>query len=399
MTSFRYEAINADGTLLKGEVEGRDLRDASRELKRRGLTPVVLDPAKVKALKGRTKALGIRERMLAVGELAMLVEAGVPLAEALPTLADRGDDGPLARAFTEMDRQLKRGRSILEALRAGFPELPPYAFQLVEAGAETGELGSALRDAAEQMEAEDRLNQDLRNALTYPLVLVCAGVGAVLFIFTAVVPRFAQMFAGKMNELPALSRWVLGVGVFVNDNLLLSLGAVAALVAMVVVSLRRPETRRVLFEGALLTPVIGPWLSEQEIARWAGMMAKLLGNKVPLMRALELSRGALRSARFAQQMGQVERVVRGGAALSRAIADHTRFDATSLNLIRVGERAGQLAQMLTSLAKLHERTSRDRLKRVMTLIEPAAILIIGGVIGVFLVAIILAITSVNQITL
>jgi general secretion pathway protein F len=399
MTSFRYEAINADGTLLKGELDARDVRDASRELKRRGLTPVILDPAKAKALKGKAKALGIRERMLAVGELAMLVEAGVPLAEALPTLAERGDDGALARAFTEMDRQLKRGRSILEALKAGFPELPAYAFQLVEAGAESGTLGPALKDAAAQMEAEDRLNQELRNALTYPIVLVCAGVGAVLFIFTAVVPRFATMFAGRMNELPALSRWVLGIGVFVNENLLMTLSAVAAIVAAVVVSLKRSETRRQLFELGLRLPVIGPWLAEQEIARWSGMMAKLLANKVALMRALDLSRGALRSARLAQQMSQVERVVRGGAALSRAIADHTRFDPTSLNLIRVGERAGQLPEMLASLAALHERTSRDRLKRVLSLIEPAAILIIGGVIGVFVTAIILAITSVNQITL
>ena len=399
MTSFRYEAINPDGTLLKGEVEARDVKDASRELKRRGLTPVALDPAKARTLKGRARALGIRERLLAVSELAMLVEAGVPLGEALPTLAERGDDGPLARAFTEMDRQLKRGRSVLEALRSGFPELPPYVFQLVEAGAETGALGSALKDATAQMEAEDRLNQELRNALTYPIVLVCAGIGAVLFIFTAVVPRFAAMFAGKMNELPALSRWVLGIGVFVNDNLLLTLLVLAGVVGMVVLSLRRPETRRQLFELALWVPVIGPWLAEQEIARWAGMMAKLLANKVALMRALELARGALRSTLLAQQMSQVERVVRGGAALSRAIADHTRFDATSLNLIRVGERAGQLAEMLSSLAALHERTSRDRLKRVLSLIEPVAILLIGGVIGVFVTAIILAITSVNQITL
>src|SRR5687767_6853586 len=124
MTSFRYEAINPDGTLLKGQVEARDIKDATRELKRRGLTPVALDEAKTRALKRRARTLGPRERMLAISELAMLVEAGVPLAEALPTLAERGSDDPLARAFTEMDRQLKRGRPILEALRAGFPDLP-----------------------------------------------------------------------------------------------------------------------------------------------------------------------------------------------------------------------------------------------------------------------------------
>lgn len=399
MTSFTYEAINPDGTLLKGQLEARDLKDASRELKRRGLTPIVLDQAKARALKGKSRAMGPRERMLAIGELAMLVEAGVPLAEALPTLAERGDDTALARAFTEMDRQLKRGRPILEALRAGFPDLPAYVFQLVEAGAETGELAAALKDASLQMEADDKLRQEMRNALTYPIVLVVSGIGAVLFIFTAVVPRFSAMFAGRMDELPALSRWVLGLGNLVNDNLSVSLLGTASLGALTVVALRRPEIRRRLFELALRLPVIGPWLSEQETARWAGMMAKLLANKVALMRALDLARGALKSPTLAQQMAQVERMVRGGAALSRALGDHTRFDATSLNLIKVGERAGQLPQMLGSLAALHERASRDRMKRVLALIEPLAILLIGGVIGVFLTAIILAITSVNQIAL
>ena len=168
-------------------------------------------------------------------------------------------------------------------------------------------------------------------------MLVCAGVAAVLFMFTAVVPRYASMFAGRMNEVPALSRWVLTIGVFVNDNLLMTLAAVAGLVALVLLALRRPETRLQLFELALKVPVIGPWLTEQEIARWSGMMAKLLANKVALMRALELARGSLRSAELARQMSQVERVVRGGQALSRAIGDHTRFDPTSLNLVRVGE--------------------------------------------------------------
>src|SRR5436190_1933633 len=164
MTSFRYEAINPDGTLLKGQVEARDIRGATRELKRRGLTPVVLDEAKARALKNRARTLGPRERMLAIGELAMLVEA------------------------------------------------------------------------------EDKMRQEMRNALTYPLVLICAGVGAVLFIFTAVVPRFSAMFAGRMNELPALSRWVLGLGVMVNDNLAASLLATAGALALLVLALRRPET-------------------------------------------------------------------------------------------------------------------------------------------------------------
>jgi general secretion pathway protein F len=270
-------------------------------------------------------------------------------------------------------------------------------FQLVAAGVETGELGAALRDAANQMEYEDRLRQDMRTALTYPTILVVSGLAAVLFIFTAVVPRFSVMFSGRFGELPALSRVVLGMGNAVNDNLVVVVCLLAGAAGLVVLAARQPFVRLAALELGLKLPVLGPWLAQSEIARWSTMAAKLLGNRIPLMRVLELARGGLRSVTLADQMLQVERMVRTGVSLSKALADHTDLESTSVNLVRIGEHAGKLPEMLKSLAEMHDKAGRDRLKRVLLLVEPVAILLIGGIIGVFITAVILAITSVNQI--
>jgi general secretion pathway protein F len=205
------------------------------------------------------------------------------------------------------------------------------------------------------------------------------------------------MFAGRFHELPWLSRAVLGIGLWVNDNLPLALLAACLSVASVVATWRVRSVRQWALDTSIKIPIVGPWLVESEMARWAGMMAKLLGNRVSLMRALQMARSSLAVTGFVDQMNQVERFVRGGGALSTGLADYTRFDATSVNLVRVGERAGNLPSMLQSLAAMHDNASRDRMKRVLLLIEPAAILLIGGVIGVFITAVILAITSVNQI--
>jgi general secretion pathway protein F len=277
------------------------------------------------------------------------------------------------------------------------PSLPAYVFQLVAAGVETGELGAALRDAANQMEYEDRLRQDMRTALTYPTILVVSGLAAVLFIFTAVVPRFSVMFSGRFGELPALSRVVLGMGNAVNDNLVVVVCLLAGAAGLVVLAARQPFVRLAALELGLKLPVLGPWLAQSEIARWSTMAAKLLGNRIPLMRVLELARGGLRSVTLADQMLQVERMVRTGVSLSKALADHTDLESTSVNLVRIGEHAGKLPEMLKSLAEMHDKAGRDRLKRVLLLVEPVAILLIGGIIGVFITAVILAITSVNQI--
>jgi general secretion pathway protein F len=260
-------------------------------------------------------------------------------------------------------------------------------------------LTGALKDAGLQMQYDERVRKDVRNALIYPLFLIVMGTVATLFIFLFVVPRFAGMMKGRLQLLPPFSRAIFHFGMFLHDNLLSVAGLVLLFAAAIVVLLRRPAIRARLRELAVRLPGLGNMLTEAEAGRWTAMLATLLQNRVPLVQSLSLARDSLLLESFKAQLAQVERAVRGGSGLGGALADYRIFDESLVNLINVGERSGRLADMLKSAAHLAEQKGRDRIKRLMALLEPVSILVIGCVIGVIVMSLFTAITSINNVSL
>ena len=295
-----------------------------------------------------------------------------------------------------MSRELQRGQAFSATLAgAGLP-LPEYVHQLARAGEMTGELGRALRDAAAQMEYEQQLRNEMRNALIYPMVLVVAGIVAVSIMFIFVVPKFSTLLK-EGDKLPFLGWAVLALGTWVREHFWWLAIALALAGVGGAWMLRKPELRAQALDRLSRWPIVGPWLVESDTARWAKVLGALLGNRVPLMRGLELAQGGVQLPHRRARMGEVTRAVRGGASLADALEDHDALTATGYNLVRVGERSGKLASMLDSLARLYEEAGRNRMKRVLILLEPLAILVIGGVIGTIILGVILAITSANDL--
>ena len=184
---------------------------------------------------------------------------------------------------------------------------------------------------------------------------------------------------------------------FVKDNLLaVGLGTLAV-VGGVVVMLTNPVIRAGALQVLSRTPILGAWLVETEIGRWAAMLGTLLENRVPILTAMELAQEGMRLRTVRQKLQQALREVRGGKKITDALAGSRVLNATGLNLIRVGERSGELAKLLRTLAALYETSGQQRLKRFLILLEPVAILTIGVVIGTIMIAIMLAITSLSNI--
>lgn len=397
MPRFRFEAVNAEGVQLNGELDAGSDREAARALERRGLSVLRLDPSRAASPGvGRTGRLGLQDQILAFHELATMLHAGVALAEAVDAQARSAHHPRLVAAFESIAQGLRRGRAFSEALEASALPLPAYVPTLVRAGEQSGLLARALSDAVEQMGYDHAVRGEVRQALTYPAVLVLAGIGAILLMFVFVVPKFSGLLT-RAQELPLLAWAVLGSGLFVRDNLLwLGLG-LAALVGVALRWLADPARRALAQERLERLPVLGPWRIEAETASWAKVLATLLGNRVPLMDALQLSLDAVRSPARRRRLEEVARSVRGGMPLAEALEQQSALTATGYNLIRVGERSGELPAMLRSLAQLCQDAGRTRMKQFLALLEPLAILVIGSVIGVIMIGIILAITSVNDI--
>lgn len=399
---YSYEAINREGQLLKGQIHATSQLDALRVLKEQDLTPIAVaevGTSRKTIARRSAKGASLDEKAIVFRELATLLAAGVPLAEAVHSTSQAHDENQIGAAFDLVYRQLRGGDPLSVALQSAELELPEFVFQLIGAGELTGKLAQALHSATDQMEYEQKIRQEMRNALIYPSILVFAGIAATLLIFVVVVPKFTNMLKNAHAQIPAISVWVLKTGLFVKQNLLWFGLGTGAIVAGIVLILSNPKTRKQLMEGISHLPLIGAWLIDTEIGRWASMLGTLLDNKVPIVRAMELSESGVQLRAVSHKLQLAVRDLRAGKKLADALALHRTVNPMGINLVRVGERTGELPGMLKTLGHLYENASRERMKRFLILLEPATILIVGCVIGFIMVAIMLAITSLSTITL
>ena len=391
---FQYSAAGSAGQVVNGSISAGSEAEALQLLQQQGLVPMALAAAGPAQARRRARGTAsAQDKRLVVRELATLLKAGVPLGEAVESLALAHADSAVGPAFAHMQGSLRGGLRFSQALADSGLVLPPYVAQMTAAAELTGKLAEALADAATQMEYDDRMRQEMRNALIYPAVLVLSGIGATLLTFLVVVPKFANMLKSSKADLPALSVWVLQTGLFVKANLLwIGLAALALVLAGVVV-FARPQARAWAWERLAHVPLVGRWLREIEIGRWAALLGILLENRVPIVRAMELAQEAIRLGDMRFKLELALRELRAGKRLADALAGSGLFAPTGLNLVRVGERSGQLAMMLRTLATLYESAARERMKRFLILLEPVAILLIGAVIGTIMIAIMMAITG------
>ncbi len=398
MLAFRYQAIDRSGNQVSGTVDASSDGDASRKLAGQGLTPYALKASRPGGWAGpRRKSASTRELQLVLQEFTTLLEAGVGLVTSLSSLAKSSHHPALTSAFADMERAVRRGESFSMALRESRLPVPEYLHQLVHAGEATGRLAESIRGGVQQFEYDQRVQKELVGAMIYPAVLVGSGVVAVGIIFMWVVPRFGGLLTQHGESMPALSRWTIATGVWLSSNAWM-VGLALVLMAVAVRALyKAPGFVDALAERIAGLPIIGQWLIEAEVGRWASTLAALLSGKVELIRALNLSAASVRMRFLRNRLASVAKSVKGGVTLSAALRENRALNPTGYDLVAVGEASGELPKLLSALARLYETIGQDRMKRLLQLIEPLAIILIGVVVGTIMTAIILAITSVNDI--
>ena len=394
--SYLYRGMTRDGTASRGTLSAPDKRTAMRRLAGEGL--IITDIREAPAAKpaGKDRGLKQTERVLVLRQLALMLEAGVSLLEALDTVAQGMTARKGQAQFQAMIGALRRGENLGEAFETHAPGFPFYVYAMARVGEASGRIAAVLKDAAEQMAYEDRLRKDFQNALTYPAFLLGAGVLAVAFIFTQVVPRFGAMIGEDRTNVPTLSRWVLDTGEFANTHLPVVGIGLAALAALIFVIATNPGIRGQAYSIAHRMPVIGPVLQSREIASWARLTAFALNNNVPILSAAALSRAAVPTGPFRVGLDRLEGDLRAGITLENSLAAHTNLEAMDLSMIRAGQKSGAVGPMFGFMADNYEARLRDRMKQMTALLEPLAIAMISLVVGVVALSLVLALSSVYE---
>jgi general secretion pathway protein F len=399
---YEYEAVDAAGGVVAGRRDALTRDALLRELIANGLTPTkvsVVDPNLASpqassAFSFNASAIKQTDQILVLRELATLLRAGITLVDAIESLASARHGSNMGEALSAALRSLQSGSTFVVALGVSGIQFPAFVTQLASTGEATGKLSAALWDACEQLEYDERIRNELWNALTYPLILIVVGAAAVLGIFIGVVPRFANFVkANRATEVPDISIFVVKTGLFLQNHIWILIALILLFAVVFVASVRTPTSRARWVNRISDLPLVGDWLMQAELGKWAAVLAAMLGNRVPIITALELSAEGLVLARLKDRLRLVTRDVRAGTSLADAAMRYQLVGATGINLIRVGERSGELAATVRTMGELSMEAGRSRMKRFLVLVEPMAIVIIGIVIAVVMGAIMAAITG------
>ena len=394
LPTWRYRAVGRDGVQQVNVIQAEDERAAMRRLSAEGYTVTSLHRVQAKGSGARRRDLKPAERVLVIRQMALMLEAGVSLLEALDTVASGMEAQKGREAFREVASALRRGDRLGEALSVHAPGFPFYLYSMIEVGEASGRIAEVLRDAADQMAYEEQLRRDFVNALTYPAFLGSVGLLAVLFIFTQVVPRFSAMIGDATENLPWISRVVLDIGAVVSEHTAWVLGVLIALGAAGLAAATNPAMQARAYRIGLNLPVLGGILKAREITSWARLTAFALANGVPLLEAVSLSRQAAPEGAFRASLAALETDLRAGMTLDASLSQHTRLSAMDLSLIRTGQRTGALARMFGFLAAGYDAKLRDQMKRFTALLEPLAIGFISIIVGVVALSLVMALSSV-----
>ena len=392
---FHYEAVNNSGTIVSGEVEATSQTEATRALRSRNLIATEVTAADNYLRPSAGKKSSQQELLVSLHEMVTLLESGVSIGETIESqsLANYPED--LSKSYNLMATEIRKGNSFADALRNSGLKLPIYLYYLAEAGEMTGNLAQSLREGVQQFEYEQRLAQEFRTALTYPGILVASGIAAVVLIFVFVVPKFLPML-DRAEDLPWLSEVIFTAGAFFNENYLFLVAFISMLALAIGWVFTNKLVRQKVFDFIAETPFVGIWIAEMDTARWSSVMAALLASRADLLSSLDLALDAIKATRRRARMELVSRDIRAGESLADSLEKSHVLTTTGYNLIRSGEKTGKLAPMMKSVARVYDEAARTRMRRVLTLIEPLAILILGGVIGSIIVGVILGITSINE---
>jgi len=403
VTTFRYRGVRADGVVIASAIDAASAAEAMTRLRRDGTVPIELKAAPGTA-QGAGRPAGAaprrkRDREAAralIGELAVLLKAGLPLDRALGLAIANAGDARSVETMGVLLRDVREGSSLSRAMLANPALFTPGEAAMAEAGEANGTLGEALERLARMLEQDAELRGIIVTAMIYPLALLALSVGVILMMLLFVVPQFERLITGQA-QLPAATVAVMAASRFVRDYGLVVAGAFAILVGAGWRVLARPGVRTGLDRVLLGVPQLGELLRRIETARLAHTLGALIGGGVSLPAALALSRRTIGNSVIADAVGRIAEGVREGGGLSGPLAATGLLPPLAIGFIRTGEETSQLALMLDRLAVVLDRDVKTRVARLVAFLTPAITVILGAVVATIIGSVMTAILGFNDL--
>jgi general secretion pathway protein F len=404
MPVFAYRGLAANGRSVAGVVDADSVRTARGKLRDRGIFPTELAEAEQavrRSLSDYLPSFGRRippsELSLLTRQLSSLLGAGVQLVDALAALADQSARAVTKRLLSQIRERVREGTSLGDALAAHPDTFSDLYIGMVRAGEAAGALETVLNRVADFSESQAEFKAKVTHALTYPIIMVCVGSAIMFFLMGYVVPQVATIFQQNNAALPLPTLILIAISNFVSNYWMVLLLAIAAIVAAVTYALSTRRGRRLYDTWLLRIPYIGGTVTRVLCARFSRTLATMLQSGVQLLPALASVKHVITNALLADTIEESRTSIREGHGMTHPLAQSGLFPPLLIEMIRVGERTGEVESMLERVADTYEREVERSLNQLTTLLEPLMTLAMAGIILFMMLAILLPIFQLNQL--
>ncbi|MDB6108933.1 MAG: ral secretion pathway protein [Pedosphaera sp.] len=411
MNAFRYQAIEDNGTAVKGVIEAVDRKTALQLLGKRGLFPSDLEicatagasslsVAGLKVNRPSEVRSGQRVKRKEITaftrELGALLGAAIPIPQALDGLGEEEENSGLKTVVLQLAESVRKGVSLSAAMEEHPRLFSKLYISMVRVGEEAGVLPKVMADLAELLEHEDEVRSEVLAAVSYPVFVLGFGLFTVVILLTVALPRLFSMLQDMLQVLPLPTLILLRVSGVLHHYWPWIFSGVAGVVAALRWYFRTPQGAEVWDSAKLRLPIMGAVFRAAALSRFARTLGTLVKSGVSLLPALKIVENTIGNLVLAKLIAQVAEETRGGDSLAAPLRKLGIFPKTVIQMINVGEETGKLDEMLLKVAEIEERHMRSRTKTMISLLAPALILVVGALVGFMVMALLLPIFKMSR---
>ncbi len=402
MGAFEYVALDQAGKESKGLLEGDTAKHARQILRDRALFPVkVTEVAKKESTGQRTftlkRGMSAGELALITRQLATLSQAGLPLEEALRAVSQQNEEPRTQGILLGVRARVMEGHTLADGL-ADFPHAFPELYRAtVAAGEQSGHLDAVLERLAEFTESRQILQQQVKNALIYPIALVVTAISIISFMLAYVVPKVVYIFENFNQQLPLLTRIMIASSDFIRDYWM---GLIVFIVAVIYGTrqlLRKEGPKRRYHELLLRIPVVSKLTRGINTARFTQTLSILAGSGVPILESLRIASQVVVNVPMREAVEEASLRIREGAMISKSLAASKQFPPMTTHLIASGESSGRLEEMLSRAAINQEREVDGLIATLLGIMQPLLVIVMAAIVLLIVLAILLPIFEINNL--
>ncbi len=402
MGAFEYVALDKAGKESKGLLEGDTAKHVRGMLREKQLLPVKVTEVAQKESK-RQGSFSLRRGMtpaelaLLTRQLATLSQAGLPLEEALLAVSQQSENPRTQSILLGVRSRVMEGHTLADGL-ADFPQAFPELYRAtVSAGEQSGHLDAVLDRLADFTESRQMLQQQIKNALIYPIALVVTAIAIISFMLAYVVPKVVSIFENYGQELPILTRIMIASSDFIRSYWIVLILGTIAIIWGVRRLLKQEGPRRRYHKFLLKLPIVGTVTRGINTARFTQTLSILAGSSVPILEALRIAAQVVVNVPMREAVEEASLRIREGGMISKSLATSKLFPPMTTHLIASGEASGRLEEMLVRAAQVQEREVDGLISTMLGIMQPLLVIFMAGVVLLIVLAILLPIFELNNL--